>query len=108
MEREGNVEKAILAGMANSGAARVLIERITRNNQLIFHNYRESAERECDCQLLGCPRVFRVTLIPNQALYPKFCEDHRNEYRRRNFLRLCALQPGIFRFESVVVLRPAS
>ncbi len=35
----------------------------------------------------GCSAKFSILLIPRQILYPKFCEKHRSEYRRRNDLR---------------------
>lgn len=103
MGREGDVEKAILADMAKPGTS-PLIERVTRNNQIILHNYRKAVDKTCDCQLLGCRQEFPVTLIPNQVLYPKFCEEHRSEFRRENFLRLFAEQPA-FRFKDVRIIR---
>ena len=105
MEREGNVEKAILAEMARPGS--MLIERVTRHNQIILHNYRQATERRCECRLLGCPESFDVTLIPNQVLYPKYCEDHRSEFRRENFLKRFTSRPDEFRFGNVRVLQPA-
>jgi hypothetical protein len=106
MERDGNVEKAILAEMEKPESA--LIERVTRNNQIILHNYRKSSARDCGCQLLGCGQTFALTLIPNQVLYPKYCEDHRSEFRRAHFLRALAAQPEIYRFETVRVISAPS
>jgi hypothetical protein len=104
MEHEGNVEKAILAEMEKPDSR--LIERVTRHNQIIAHNYRASTERACECQLLGCARTFTLTLIPNQVLYPKYCENHRSEFRRENFLRQLAARPDVFRFDTVRILEP--
>lgn len=103
MDHAGDVEKAILAEMAKPGSP--LIERVTRNNQIILHNFRTSLEKTCDCQLLGCRQEFAITLIPNQVLYPKYCNDHRSEFRRENFLRQFAAPETAFRFESVRVLK---
>ena len=100
--REGDVEKAILAEMAKPGSP--LIERVTRNNQIILHNYKKSIEKTCDCQLLGCRSDFAITLIPNQVLYPKFCTEHRSEFRRRNFLRQFAGAEAGFRIDTVRVI----
>jgi hypothetical protein len=100
--REGDVEKAILAEMAKPGSP--LIERVTLNNQIILHNYRKSVEKNCDCQLLGCRAAFAITLIPNQVLYPKYCTEHRSEFRRRNFLRQLAGGAAEYRFENVRVV----
>lgn len=104
MGREGDVEKAILAEMAKPGSP--LIERVTRNNQIILHNYRKSIEKSCDCQLLGCRAGFTITLVPNQVLYPKYCNGHRSEFRRRNFLRQFAGADAEFRFEDIRVVAP--
>jgi hypothetical protein len=102
MERDGDVEKAILAEMAKPDS--LLIERVTRNNQIILHNYKKTTGQSCDCQLLGCRQSFELALIPNQVLYPKYCEDHRSEFRRANFLRLIASRPDVYRFESIRII----
>jgi len=101
---DGNVEKAILAGLGQPNNP--LVERVTRHNQLIVHNYREATERDCECGLIGCRQTFSLTLIPNQALYPKYCEDHRSEFRRENFLRQMAARPEVYRFENVRIYEP--
>jgi hypothetical protein len=90
---EGNVEKAILAALRRPGSA--LLERVTHHNQILVHNFKHATERVCECQLLGCAQSFAITLVPNQALYPKYCEDHRTEFRRKDFLRRFADRPGV-------------
>lgn len=109
MGREGDVEKAILAEMVKPGSP--LIERVTRNNQIILHNFRKAVEKICDCQLLGCRQEFAITLVPNQVLYPKYCTEHRSEFRRGNFLKQFAAPEAAYRIEAVRVVRagePAS
>lgn len=106
MERDGDVEKAILAEMAKPGSA--LIERVTRNNQILLHNYLKSVDKTCDCQLLGCRQEFVITLVPNQVLYPKFCSEHRSEFRRQNFMKQFTLQENVYRFDNVRIIEPAS
>ena len=104
---DGNVEKAILAAMRQPGHP--LLERVTQHNQILVHNFKHAVERTCECQLLGCTQSFAITLVPNQALYPKYCEDHRTEFRRKDFLRRFGEKPGMFRIrEFRVVLEPAS
>ena len=99
---DGNVEKAILAEMGKPQSG--LIDRVTRHNQILLHNYRKAVSRSCECQLMGCAQSFAITLVPNQVLYPKYCEAHRSEYRRENFLRQIAGQPAVYRFESFKVI----
>jgi hypothetical protein len=102
----GNVEKAILAEMGKPQSG--LIERVTRHNQIFLHNFTEAVQRKCECQLMGCVQTFELTLIPNQVLYPKYCQEHRSEYRRAHFMRQFAAQPDIYRFETVqVIAEPA-
>ncbi len=98
----GNVEKAILAEMGKPRSG--LIDRVTRHNQILMHNYKQSVARSCECQLLGCPRSFSIILVPNQVLYPKYCEAHRSEFRRQNFLRGFSGQPAVYRVETFRVL----
>jgi hypothetical protein len=104
---DGNVEKAILAAMGDPRSG--LIERVTRHNQILLHNYRSEVPRSCECQLMGCDKTFDITLVPNQVLYPKYCEAHRSEFRRREFLRRIAGQPAVYRLESFrIVADPVS
>jgi hypothetical protein len=76
----GNVEKAILARLNQPDS--VLMQRVMRNNQILLHNFKAEVAKDCRCPLQGCERMFGVTLIPNQVLYPRYCEEHRNEFRR--------------------------
>lgn len=90
---DGNVEKAILAALGQPGSP--LLDRVTLHNQILVHNFTQSVERTCECQLMGCTQSFAITLVPNQALYPKYCESHRSEFRRKDFLRRLCEKPGV-------------
>ncbi len=35
-----------------------------------------------NCALEGCDHQFEVKIYPRQYVYPKYCPEHRNEYRR--------------------------
>ena len=37
--------------------------------------------RECDC----CGDVYSIELYPHQFIYPRYCEGHRNLYKRSIF-----------------------
>jgi len=87
MDTAGN-EKAILARLNEPESP--LLQRVLRNNQILLHNYRAEVAKKCRCLLDGCARAFEITLIPNQVLYPKFCEDHRSEFRREFHLQQIA------------------
>jgi hypothetical protein len=41
-----------------------------------------------DCALEGCEHQFEVKIYPRQYIYPKYCPEHRNEYKRIRHLQL--------------------
>ena len=40
-----------------------------------------------NCELEGCDHQFEVKIYPRQYIYPKYCPEHRNEYKRIRHLR---------------------
>jgi hypothetical protein len=92
MDKAGNIEKALLAQLGDPDSR--LIRRVTRNNQILLHNYRTEVEKICHCPLPGCGQAFWIILVPNQILYPRFCGEHRTEFRRDFHLQqLAAAEP---------------
>ena len=55
-------------------------------NQVIDHKLSKCELVIHRCQLEGCPNEFKLLLIPNINTYPKFCEEHRSEHRRKLFV----------------------
>jgi hypothetical protein len=53
-----------------------------------LHARQSSESLVLRCQLPGCGKEFGIIHIANQGIYPKYCEDHRSEYRREFFLRM--------------------
>lgn len=55
---------------------------IIDNNQniIIEHDYTSPVEVRLICQC--CDEEYSIILYPNTFTYPKFCEDHRNEFKR--------------------------
>jgi hypothetical protein len=84
MDTVGNVERALLAQLRAGHTAETspLLSRVLRNNRILLHNYQAPVIKDCRCDLHGCANGFSVVLIPNQALYPRYCRDHRTEHRR--------------------------
>jgi hypothetical protein len=39
------------------------------------------------CALEGCHTVFLIKIHPRQYVYPKYCPEHRNEYKRIRHLQ---------------------
>lgn len=58
------------------------------NNLILDYEPQEIEEREFKCALEGCKNSFRVKIYPKQRIYPKYCEEHRNPYKREIFLKL--------------------
>lgn len=54
-------------------------------NQIIKHNYNNPVLLMMKCQVPGCGQEFEIKIFPNIFLYPKYCTDHRNEYKRQMF-----------------------
>ena len=58
------------------------------NNQIIKHNLSDSTNAVYTCDLEGCEETFMINLSPKIKLYPRFCDTHRNAYKRQRFLEL--------------------
>lgn len=58
------------------------------NNMVFRHNFGNAVNIDFKCCLEGCDHSFTVNVFPKLFVYPRFCEDHRNPYKRQNFLRL--------------------
>lgn len=61
-------------------------KQILINNQFIKHDNHYSTQIELTCALEGCDNTFQIKLLPRTFIYPKFCETHRNEYKRKLFV----------------------
>jgi len=59
----------------------------TNPNQIIKHSYKTSIIIQGKCQLEGCGKDFEILVIPLTYTYPRYCEDHRNEFKRELFLK---------------------
>lgn len=60
--------------------------RNLNQNQLIQHDYSESITMIIPCQLEGCRKEFEIQIYPKTFVYPKFCLEHRNPWKRERFL----------------------
>lgn len=61
---------------------------IESKNMLFRHAYGDVLDVSFKCCLEGCDNDFTIKVFPKQFLYPRFCLDHRNDFKRDNFLRL--------------------
>jgi hypothetical protein len=62
------------------------IKELSNPNQLIKHTYKQPTVIQGTCQLKGCGANFDLLIIPKTYIYPRFCQEHRCEYKRYRFL----------------------
>ncbi len=82
---QSNVEHALLRQLKKGNGA--LLDRVKTANRIYLHNYQVEVKKRFTCQLEGCSKQYSVKLIPNQVLYPKYCEEHRTIHRRQHFIK---------------------
>ena len=80
-ERDANVEEALIRDIL-ADKDTPLVRRTLEVNRVIKHNFKVQQQRVVECMLEDCTKQFEITLLPNQILYPKYCEKHRSEYQR--------------------------
>jgi len=59
------------------------IEDVKLHNVYIKHDYVSSLDLRLNCDCCGKP--YQIKLLPRQFVYPKYCETHRNNYKRELF-----------------------
>ncbi len=62
-------------------------EDVNIKNQTYKHNYTEVVTLVLNCALEVCDNQFEVKIYPRQFIYPKYCPEHRNEYKRIRLLQ---------------------
>lgn len=64
------------------------VESIEAKNIIFRHNYTEAMDLTFKCCLEGCNELFTIKVFPKQTVYPRFCMEHRNDFKRENFIRI--------------------
>ena len=54
-------------------------------NLVIKHTYVEAQKLMVCCACCGTP--YEIAVIPRQYVYPKYCFEHRNEFKRNLYLK---------------------
>ena len=75
---------------------RKTFEEPSVKNKVFNHRFNDVVNLEFLCQLDGCHKRFKVKVYPKIFVYPKYCEKHRNEYRRVSFKREVVWKKKIF------------
>lgn len=60
---------------------------VTENNRIIDHECKDITSIILECSLKGCREKYEIEICPKQYIYPKFCPEHRNKYKRESFLK---------------------
>jgi len=66
---------------------RKVYEDVNIKNQTFNHSFTSTTDVEFTCQVPGCIKRFTVKVHPRQFTYPKYCEEHRSEFKRNDFMR---------------------
>ena len=64
------------------------VDKPEKSNAIIHHNHTQATEEVRTCP---CGKQFKVTLFPNIDVYPKFCPEHTNPYKRERLLQSLGL-----------------
>jgi stress-induced morphogen len=62
-------------------------ENVNIQNQTLHHDYTKAVTQVLTCAFEGCSSQFEIMVYPRQYIYPKYCPEHRNEYRRIQLLK---------------------
>ena len=58
-------------------------------NEIFEHDFQDSADIIKTCV---CGRNFHLRIIPGVHIYPKYCEEHRSEYKVKRLLKSLDLE----------------
>ncbi|MFP4520810.1 MAG: hypothetical protein ACLFQK_01565 [Fibrobacterota bacterium] len=72
--------------LSNRKRKKVEYEPVDTHNKIFRHKYIDTVRMEFTCELEGCDKKYSVDIIPRQYIYPKYCVEHRNEYKRKLFI----------------------
>jgi hypothetical protein len=56
--------------------------QVDDQNQVISHKFITAAMKTCVCALDGCDETFDIKILPHVNVYPKYCAEHRSEWKR--------------------------
>jgi hypothetical protein len=68
------------------------VESVEAKNLVFRHNYTDPVDVRFRCSLENCEELFPVKIFPKQFIYPRFCMEHRNDFKRENYVRLLRQQ----------------
>jgi len=60
-------------------------QRVDFPDETMIIKSKTCEHRKQKCGLDGCSNTFKIYVQPSIKSYPKYCEEHRNEYKRKLF-----------------------
>jgi len=75
--RKAKYRKELYKKNDNDGEANIRIE----------HNEIYATTELKTCALDGCDNTFEILLVPRIFEYPRYCEEHRNPYKRNTYIK---------------------
>ena len=72
--------------LSNRKRKKVVYEPVETYNKIFKHKYIDTTKIEFFCELDGCNESYYVNIVPRQYVYPKYCPEHRNEFKREHFV----------------------
>lgn len=64
------------------------VENVNEKNICLKHIYVDSVDINFTCGLKNCVNKYIVRLFQKQYIYPRYCQEHRNDFKRENYTRL--------------------
>jgi len=61
-------------------------EKVNVKNFVFDHNFTEVANIQRVCDVPGCGKEYAIKVLPKQHVYPRYCEEHRNDFKRQRFV----------------------
>jgi hypothetical protein len=58
---------------------------VDKDNFVFEHGFTQVTEIERICAHEDCGKSYRIQIFPKQKVYPKYCEEHRNNFKRKNY-----------------------
>ena len=85
MEHRSKKARSIMCKIQLNEKKELLESQFEESNIEIIHNYSKSTKTTLICS--ACGNEYEINLYPNTTTYPKFCELHRNQFKRNQFIK---------------------
>ena len=56
-------------------------------NIVYNHNNSDPVDVDFKCGCPGCDGIYKIKILPGVFVYPGYCDEHRNEWKRKLFIQ---------------------